>query len=50
VLILPDNQKDILSKGHQLLSRYVGTMKDNDNDLMSVLEKMILAMNRCDRD
>lgn len=45
VLILPGNDKKLLSMGHRLQPRYVSTEKDDFGELTKVLEKMIGALN-----
>lgn len=50
VLILPGNEKNILSMGHRLLPRYVSTGTDNFGELSKVLEKMISVLNASNGD
>ena len=49
VLILPGNEKKLLSMGHRLLPRYVSTETDNFEELSKVLEKMIEVLKAADR-
>lgn len=41
LLILPGNEKKLLSMGHRLKPRYVSTETESFEELVSVLEKMI---------
>jgi hypothetical protein len=45
LLILPENCKEIFSMGHRLLPRYVSCKMDNHEELISVLNKIIDALN-----
>jgi hypothetical protein len=49
LLILPENQKKVLSMGHRLMPRYVSCEMDSHEELLSVLEKVIDVLNSCDR-
>lgn len=50
VLILPGNEKKLLSLGHRLQPRYVSTETEGFEELISVLKKMADAMRACDSD
>jgi hypothetical protein len=50
LLILPENQKEVLSMGHRLLPRYVSCVMDSNEELVSVIEKMMDVLSSSDRD
>lgn len=49
LLILPENNKKMFSKGLRLLPRYMGSMMDDHEEILSVIEKMVDMLKSSDR-
>ncbi len=45
ILVLPNREKETISKGTKLLPRFIGYMDSDFSDIQAVLEKMVVRLN-----